>query len=106
MKHRAHLLPRAELDLADSYQYLANTSAALAQRFLDSVQQTVDGLCEPSLPGMLWLSDHPRLTGTRWTTVRGFENYLIIFRLDSNRLDVMRILHGARDIEAVLRAPT
>lgn len=105
MKHRAHLLPRAELVLADTYQYLANTSAALPQRFLDSVQQTVDGLCEPSLPGMLWLSDHPRLIGTRWTTVRGFGNYLIISRLDSDRLEVMRILHGARDIEAILRAP-
>lgn len=106
MKYRVYLLPRAELDQADIYQYLAQESAALAQRFLDGVAETIDSLRDSALPGMPWQSDHPRLASVRWSPVRGFKIYLLIFRLDFERLEVIRIVHGARDIESLLRAPT
>lgn len=106
MKYRAYLLPRAELDQAEIYNFLAQTSAALAQRFLESVAETLEDLRSTSLPGMAWISDHPRLSEVRWSSVRGFKNYLLIFRLDSGRLEVIRMVHGARDIETLLRAPT
>jgi toxin ParE1/3/4 len=34
-------------------------------------------------------------------SVRGFENYLIFYRPLSNGIDVVRVIHGARDIAAV-----
>jgi toxin ParE1/3/4 len=32
----------------------------------------------------------------------GFENYLIFYRFDEARLEVLRVIHGARDLERAL----
>jgi len=34
--------------------------------------------------------------------VRGFENFLIFYRESGGRVEIIRVLHGARDIESLL----
>ena len=42
-------------------------------------------------------------TGERLvSTVPGFENHLIFYRVTEEAIEVFRVLHGARDIEAIL----
>ncbi len=59
------------------------------------------------------LSDTPRigthvetanaaLTGLRRWRVPGFENHLIFYRVTEEAIEVIRVLHGARDIEGIL----
>jgi toxin ParE1/3/4 len=31
--------------------------------------------------------------------IKGFANYLIFYRMRSNSIEIVRVLHGARDIE-------
>lgn len=45
----------------------------------------------------------PRLTGVRR---RPFGNYLIFYRIEDSTVQVMRILHGARDYARILRRMT
>ncbi len=33
--------------------------------------------------------------------VQGFPNILIFYRVDGNCLDVVRVLHGSRDVESI-----
>jgi toxin ParE1/3/4 len=102
MKKRGFLLPRAEFDEAEIYEYLAQRSAGTAQRFLDMVNETLHGLCKTSVPGVPWNSESPGASGLRWVKVRGFKNYLMFFRVSDEHIAVIRILHGARDLGALL----
>ena len=36
--------------------------------------------------------------------VKGFENHLIFYLSHSGGIDVIRVIHGARDIENILKA--
>jgi toxin ParE1/3/4 len=46
----------------------------------------------------------PELAGLRRIPVKGFENYLIFYLAHSSDIDVIRVVHGARDIENLLKA--
>ena len=43
------------------------------------------------------------LIGIRQWRVSGFENYLIFYRPIEDGIEVLRVLHGARDIEGLFR---
>jgi toxin ParE1/3/4 len=42
----------------------------------------------------------------RRLTVKGFENWLLFYRDTEDRIDVIRVLHGARDIAAIFEEDT
>jgi toxin ParE1/3/4 len=45
----------------------------------------------------------PELAGPRRIPVNGFENYSIFYLAHSGGIDVIRVVHGARDIESLLK---
>jgi toxin ParE1/3/4 len=45
----------------------------------------------------------PEFESVRVWHVRGFRNYLIFYRPIDNGVEVVRVLHGARDIEKEFR---
>jgi toxin ParE1/3/4 len=47
-------------------------------------------------------SSNPRLAGLRVGRVEGFEKYLIFYRHVGDSMEIVRVLHGARDIDRVL----
>jgi toxin ParE1/3/4 len=51
--------------------------------------------------GSLYESDHPELSGGRFFPVKRFRNYLVFYRPTPQGIRVLRVLHGARDIESV-----
>jgi toxin ParE1/3/4 len=46
--------------------------------------------------------DHAALGNVRMLPIAGFADYLIFTRYDGDTVEVLRVLHGARDILAVL----
>ena len=46
--------------------------------------------------------DNPRLTGLRTWPVNGFDEFKVYCPASSEWLTVVRILHGRRDIDAIL----
>jgi toxin ParE1/3/4 len=42
--------------------------------------------------------DSPRLAGIRMFPVRGFDKYLVFYRLSGNAVEIIRVLHSARDV--------
>ena len=56
------------------------------------------------MPGMgaaTSFSDSGKRNLRRWR-IRGFENFLIFYRQIANGIEVIRVLHGAREIELLL----
>jgi toxin ParE1/3/4 len=45
---------------------------------------------------------HPDLAGVRSWPVPGFEKHLIFYRLAPQGIQVLRVLHSARDLDAIL----
>lgn len=45
---------------------------------------------------------NPKLSGIRQYPVRVFKNCLIFYRATESEVEVLRVLHGARDLEAIL----
>ncbi len=46
-------------------------------------------------------SRNPRLHGLRIWRVEGFENHLIFYRPADDGIEIVRVLHGARDIDRI-----
>jgi toxin ParE1/3/4 len=93
---------RVWLDLDEIAEYIGRSNPPAALRFLDAFDQTVASLAPMPEMGSLWESDHPRLYGLRTWPVRGCKKYLIFYRPIDNGVEILRVLHGARDLDAIL----
>lgn len=54
------------------------------------------------MSGWLYSSAFGRQAGLRRWPIPGFRNYLIFYRPMENGVEIVRVLHGARDIAAAL----
>ena len=89
----------ALLDLDGHAEILQRHSAALALRFLEAAEETMRKLVtQPRVAG-LWESDDPALRDVRVWPIRGFKNHLIFYRVQRGRVEIVRVLHAAQDIE-------
>lgn len=91
----------AETDLAEIAQYLAERSLDSAIHFLDAAESTFEQLADSPELGVVGEYHSKRLAGVRRWRVNGFKKYLVFYREIAGGIHVLRVLHGARDIEAI-----
>ncbi|MBI1766274.1 MAG: type II toxin-antitoxin system RelE/ParE family toxin [Acidobacteria bacterium] len=89
-------------DLADCAFYLALTDPAIADRFLEAFEASATRLAQMPYIGVAQLTDNAALFGLRRWPVKGFEKYLIFYLVFDDAIDIIRVLHAAQDIAAVL----
>ena len=98
------VLPRlVERDLAEVADFIGKSDHTAGLRFLSAAKNTLATLAQMPGMGALWESDDERLHDIRVWRIRGFKKYLIFYRTYANRLEIVRILHGARDIEEIIK---
>lgn len=102
MTLRILITPKANLDLDDLCDYIAQNNPDAALRFFDATRQTIATLAQTPGVGSLYLVDNPRLANLRKCGVRGVEKYLIFYLASEELLTVVRIIHGSRDIPTIL----
>ena len=92
------LTESAQADVREIVAYIRKRSPQAAKRVRGELRQAMQRLVE--FPGIghlrLDLADEP----LRFWSVY---SYLIIYRPDRKPLEVIRVLHGARDVERFLR---
>jgi toxin ParE1/3/4 len=94
--------PRARLDLLEQFVYFGERSGVeLAELYFAAVDATCLRLVDHPKSGVLYDSGITRLKGLRRFPVEGFENYLVFYLPRQGGIDVVRVLHGARDIDNV-----
>ena len=89
--------PRAELDLLDIWDYIADDSLDRADEFLDRIESKLQTLAQ-----------NPGTGKRREELLPGLQsfpigNYVVFYREISNGIDVIRVLHGSRDIGEIFR---
>jgi toxin ParE1/3/4 len=103
MSYRLIIKNRATQDLRQQANYiLVNGDSRAAERFLELAEVTFAQLA--TIPGM---GKVVRLVSSRMGEIRqwrikDFQDYLIFYRIQDDRVEILRILHGARDLEGIL----
>lgn len=96
--------PKADQDLEDQAYYFAiKANPELGHRFLFAAHETFSLLA--TQPHMGWrptLHD-PRLVSFRVFRVSGFEKMLVLYRPGSTGIEILREIHGSRNLRALLR---
>lgn len=87
--------PRAQIDLAEIWEYIADDSEARADAFIETIDQKYKALA--ARPNMGRQRDEIE-EGLRSFPVG---RYVIFYRPIAEGVEIIRILHGARDIDAV-----
>ena len=87
--------PRARSDLAEIWDYIADDSEARADAFIDTLDERFQTLA--ASPGMGRLRDD-LAEGLRSFPVG---RYVIFYRTVPEGVEIVRVLHGARDLNAV-----
>ena len=95
--------PAADRDLDDPAAYLAQeVGLEKALRFLEAAAATFEQVARMPGVGQRWETAQPRLTGLRVCRIEGFTNHLIFYRAVDVGIEIVRVLHGARDIARIL----
>ena len=96
----------ADADIDRHFDYLAERSVEVGLRFLRAVTQSLEDLA--LMPGIGARRDYhnPDLVGLRMSPVTRFENYLIFYLTTEDSIHVVRVLHGAQDIERIFQSKT
>ena len=101
MNRFAHYEEKANQDLKEIFDYLDQRNEIAADRFYDAVERTVQQLLSMPYLGERCQFRNPQTKGMRMWLVDGFSNYLIFYRVQGNTLQILRVIHGARDYAAM-----
>jgi toxin ParE1/3/4 len=95
--------PRADLDQFEIFSYLAKNNPRAARRFLDSLDAVWNSINSDPARGHRYLNSKRSDEDWRYVRVPGFESYFIFYRLTGQNAEVVRIVHGSRDLDAIFR---
>lgn len=100
---RVRIRARAWRDLLENADYLEEQGGEeLSLRFMDAAQETFEALA--AMPRSGALCGFTKLANRRlrhWP-VRGFENWLIFYKPIRDGVEIVHLMHGARDIQTLL----
>jgi len=94
------LTPEAEDDLLEIWQYIARANPRAADLVEDTIHAACAFLAESPYAGKLRREITPM--PVRFWTVSRFPNYVIVYRPETQPLQIIRVLHGQRDLPAIL----
>jgi toxin ParE1/3/4 len=94
--------PRVRQDLVEIASYIGEDSPRSAERFLAAAERTIERLARQPLSGSPYALEHPALADVRMTPIQRFTRYLIFYRVEGDAVQLLRIVHGARDLPTLL----
>ena len=94
----------AKRDLTDHFVFLGeNASVEVARRFLHACNVSFETVARMPQLGTQRKFRNPRFSSVRVWLVKGFERYLIFYRPLADGVEILRVIHGARDIERLFQ---
>ena len=95
--------PYAWREISAQLDYLEEEAGlATAERFLDQLIATFEALSLQPKMGARCGFRGPRIRRLRRWRVKDFENWLIFYQAKRNGVEIIHVMHGARDIESLL----
>lgn len=103
MTRRIIIRDKARFDVIETGYYIAVDSLDAADRFAQAVDTAYRQLAEMPDIGALREYKNAELSGMRMWPVPGFRKHLIFYNATKEEVRIIRVLHGAQDIEALFR---
>lgn len=96
--------PRARQYLIElaTYLYCVDPVSDASERLLTASENAFSRLAEMPGLGVAYSFAFGSQVGLRRWPVPGFRNYLVFYRPTGTGVEIVRVLHGARDIDAAL----
>ncbi len=102
MKLPYFLSADADDDFAEQFAYYCEAAGwEVADRFFAATLAAFDRICEMPEIGNRRRFNNPTLVNVRVWPIKGFDKYRIFYRPLGNRIEILRILHAARDVDAI-----
>ena len=92
----------ADADIDAIAQFIADDNLDAGRRFYDAVAHDLLLLADNPRMGARRRSQNVKLKELRSWPLSGFRNYLVFYIPLENGIDVLRVLHGARDADRVV----
>lgn len=89
-----------QLDIAEYYD--GEGGETLGSQFIHQCDAGFERLAQFPESGTLVRYRHPKLEGCRFILVPGFDKILIFYKALRGRIEIVRVLHGARNIQEAL----
>ena len=98
------ILPAARDDILRQFRYylVDQDKPQVAQRFLSAVRRTMEQIVRTPQGGAPKRLSREALRDLRSWPVRGFEDVRVYYLAQEGPVRVVRVLHGKRDINAIL----
>lgn len=93
--------PQAERDIEECFVYIAENNLDIGVSFLVAVEDSLEQLSRMPLMGKIKSFKNIQRTDLRIWPVKGFDSYLIFYLANDDSVELVRLLHSARDIEGV-----
>lgn len=92
---------KAERDLVEIGIWIGERSPQASRRFVAAAERAFAWLTDmPELGGVCEL-ENPATADLRVWTIKGFPKYLILYRPLDEGIEVVRVVHGSRDLESL-----
>ena len=91
--------PAAKRDLIECFAHIGVDNEPAALRFLQASNEIFHELAEMPGMGEATIFRNPNCGTLRRWRVKGFTNFLIFYRPLDDGIEVVRVLHGARETE-------
>jgi len=95
--------PQVFWDMDEVAAYIQKDNPHAAIRFLECAEATFELLAQMPGLGSRYAVRNPRLPALRCFPVSGFPNHLIFYQATPDSIEIVRLLHGARNLTAILR---
>jgi plasmid stabilization system protein ParE len=98
---KLRILPAADRDIDEQIVYISRENRDASARYVEAVSAILEHIGR--MPGMGAARDYrnPRLAGLRMIPVPGFDNFLVFYLVTPRTVDIVRVLHGARDTRKI-----
>lgn len=93
--------PVAVTDLEEIIDYIAQDNPAAAQNVREDILETAGSLGHHPDLGIRPRFSAPRFKGIRFLPAREYPVYLLFYRELADEVEVLRVLHGARNLPAL-----
>jgi plasmid stabilization system protein ParE len=96
--------PLAKADIFEIWSYIADDSEDAADRVEQAIYDAFALVADGPLRG----HSRPDLTtrSLRFWTLTRYPNYTVVYRSDTNPLQVVAVLHGKRNVHRILKQRT
>jgi toxin ParE1/3/4 len=102
MSRKLIVTPRADSDIDDICDHLRERDPRVSLRMFNECKTAIAMIEKfPEAGGRLLLDDQEDLD-FRYVRPKSFDWYLIFYRLTESKIEVVRVLHGSRDLAAAL----